>query len=95
MSGRDETKEYKIMMTNRRNILIEGVQNVETFDEEEIIMDTRMGVLVLKGQNLHVVQLNLEEEVLIADGLCKSIEFSEDRKGIKGKGMGFIQRILK
>lgn len=95
MNGREDTKEYKIVMTNRRNILIEGVQNVETFDDKEIVLETRMGVLVLKGQDLHIVQLNLEDEVFMAEGLCKSFDFTDEKRGIKGKSKGFIERLLK
>ncbi len=97
MSGRDESREYKIVMTNRKNIVIEGVENVESFDDEEILLETRMGFLVLKGQNLHIIQLNLEEGSLVVEGLCKSLNFAEDKeaKGIKGKGKGILQRILR
>lgn len=95
MTGRDDFTQYKIVMTNRKNLLVEGVQNVESFDDEEIILDTKMGTLVLKGENLHVVQLNLEDGTFIVEGHCKSLDFSEEKKGIKGKGKGFIERILK
>lgn len=97
MTGRDETKEYKIMMTNRSNAVIEGVENVESFDENEIILETKMGLLVLKGQNLHIVQLNLDEGTLAVEGHCKTLDFTDEKnaRGIKGKGKGFIQRILK
>ncbi len=97
MNGRDDLKEYKIVMTNRKNAVIEGVENVESFDDEEILLETKMGFLVLRGQNLHIVQLNLEEGSLTVEGLCKSLDFVEEKnaKGIKGRGKGIIQRILR
>lgn len=95
MTLKDEFNQYKLVMTNRKNLLVEGVQNVESFDDEEIILDTKMGTLVLKGENLHVVQLNLENGTFIVEGLCKSLDFSEEKRGIKGKGKGFIERILR
>ena len=96
MSGGVE-KEYKISMINRKNVIIEGVENVETFDDEEIIMETNMGLLLLKGQNLHIVQLNLEEGTMIVEGYCKSLDYTDDKsaKGFKDKGKGFLQRILR
>ncbi|MHB9093250.1 MAG: sporulation protein YabP [Eubacteriales bacterium] len=97
MTGRDESKEYKIIMTNRENAVIEGVENVESFDDREILLETKMGLLVLKGQNLHIIQLNLDEGTLVVEGHCKTLDFMDDKsaKGIKGKGKGIIQRILK
>lgn len=95
MVGPENSKEYKIIMTDRKNVLVEGVENVECFDDGEIILETKMGVLVLKGQNLHVVKLNLDDGIFIAEGHCKTLDFSDEKKGIKGKGKGFIQRILR
>lgn len=95
MTIKDEFNQYKLIMTNRKNLVVEGVQNVESFDDQEIVLDTKMGTLILKGENLHVVQLNLENGIFIAEGLCRSLDFSEEKKGIKGKGKGFIERILK
>lgn len=95
MAGKEDFNQYKILMTNRKNLLVEGVLNVESFDDAEIILDTKMGTLVLKGEGLHVVQLNLEEGTLIVEGHCRSLDFSEDKKGFKGKGKGFIERILR
>lgn len=93
----ENQKEYKISMVNRKNLVVEGVQNVETFDDEEIILDTKMGLLILKGENLHIVQLNLEEGTMIVEGHCKSLDFTEDKnvKGFKDKGKGLLQRILR
>lgn len=95
MTLKDEINQYKLVMTNRKNLIVEGVQNVESFDDEEIILDTKMGTLILKGENLHVVQLNLENGTFIVEGLCRSLDFSDEKKGIKGKSKGFIERILK
>ncbi len=97
MTGREDLPEYKIIMTNRKHAVIEGVENVESFDDQEILLETKMGLLVLKGQDLHIVQLNLDEGILVIEGHCKSIDFAEDKnaKGLKNKGKGIIQRILR
>ncbi|WP_418791342.1 sporulation protein YabP [Phosphitispora sp. TUW77] len=93
----DQEGQYKIIMTNRETVLIEGVENVESFDEEEILLETKMGLLILKGQGMHVVQLNLENGVLLVNGYCKSLEFSDEKntRGFKNKSKGFLHRILK
>ncbi len=97
MIDQDQAREYKIIMTNRETALIEGVENVESFDEEEILLETKMGLLILKGQGMHVVQLNLENGVLMVEGYCKSLEFSDEKntRGIRNKSKGLLQRILK
>jgi len=88
---------YQIIMTNREHVVIEGVEHVASFDEEEIILETKMGLLLLKGENLHIIQLNLEEGNLVVEGLCKAIDFSEDKavKGFRGKSKNLLNRLLK
>lgn len=90
-------KQYKILMTNRESIVVEGVENVETFDDKEIVLETKQGVLILKGDDLHIIQLNLSEGTLTAEGYCKSLDFVEERKarGLKNKGKGLVDRILR
>jgi sporulation protein YabP len=89
----DGTREYRIVMTNRKNITVEGVENVESFDDEE----TKQGLLILKGDNLHIIQLNLGEGTLMVEGFCKSLDFSEEKsaKGFKNRGKGLMERILR
>lgn len=88
---------YQIIMTNREHIVVEGVEHVASFDEEEIVLETKLGLLVLKGENLHIIQLNLEEGNLIVEGLCKAVDFTDDKaaRGLRGKGKSFINRLLK
>lgn len=94
---REMSGEYKLILTNRKCLYIEGVEHVANFSEEEISLDTKMGCLVLKGEGLDITQLNLEDGNLEVEGLFKSIDFSGDRsaKGIKNKSKGLIERILK
>jgi sporulation protein YabP len=88
---------YQIIMTNREHIVIEGVEHVASFDEEEIILETKMGILLLKGENLHIVQLNLEDGNLIVEGHCKAIDFTDEKavRGLRGKSKSFLNRLLK
>lgn len=88
---------YQIIMTNREHVVIEGVEHVASFDEEEIVLETKMGLLLLKGQNLHITQLNLEEGNLIVEGLLKSVDFTEEKtaRGVRGRGKSFLNRLLK
>lgn len=92
-----DAKDYKITITSRKNASIEGVENVESFDDEQIVMNTKMGLLVMKGQNLHIVQLDLEKGILFAEGFCRTLEFADEKsaKGMKTTGKSIWQRILR
>jgi len=84
----------KLALVDRKSLDLEGVLNVDSFDEREIILDTNMGKLFLKGEGLHVVKLNLEEGTLSMQGFVSSIEYKEG-KTAKGKGKSLLKRIMK
>ncbi|WP_066634318.1 sporulation protein YabP [Desulfolucanica intricata] len=87
----------RILLTDRKHLALEGVQHVGSFDEREICLDTNMGFLLLKGEDLHITQLNLDSGRLVVEGYISSMEFQDGRsaKGMKAKGKGVLSRILK
>jgi sporulation protein YabP len=84
----------KMILTDRKHLVLEGVQQVGSFDEKAISLDTNLGFLQLKGEDLHITHLNLDEGNLIVEGFISSIEFLEVRSA-KGKGKGVLSRLLK
>ncbi|ADG81076.1 sporulation protein YabP [Thermincola ferriacetica] len=92
----DRGTKYQMTMINREQLVVEGVEHVASFDEEEIVLDTKMGQLLLKGQNLHITQLNLDEGRLEVAGLIKSVDYDEEKAGrSRGWSKGLLDRILK
>lgn len=76
---------------HQRNLLdLEGVIEVEHFDELSVVVDTTLGELTVHGQNLHVRQLNLEDSVLSIEGRIDSLMYRESRKH-----EGLFRRILR
>lgn len=76
---------HSIVMERRENISITGVNDVISFDEETIIVDTEMGVLILRGNGLHVSKLNLENGLLEVDGEIFNLTYEEEGSGGRGK----------
>lgn len=52
---------HKILLTEREVMSVTGVEDVISFDEKQVILDTNRGRLVIKGDSLHVKRLNLEK----------------------------------
>jgi hypothetical protein len=44
-----------IMLENREKMSISGVIDVESFNDECIIVDTELGVLIIRGEDLHII----------------------------------------
>lgn len=86
---------HKVMLTDRKFLLVEGVRHVESFDENEITLDTTMGFLTLKGEGLHITQLDLQKGNLTAEGFFASFLFQEDKGRGRAKGKNVLKRLLK
>jgi sporulation protein YabP len=79
-----EDNKNKIILTDRKSLVLEGVLLVESFDEQKIILETNMGLLVLKGEGLNITHLDLINGILNAEGFFSEIQFQKD-KGLKRK----------
>ncbi|MCL2397763.1 MAG: sporulation protein YabP [Defluviitaleaceae bacterium] len=68
---------HRLVVDQRESVAITGVLDVVSFDEEQVVCDTDMGVLVLRGANLHVSSLNLDSGSLDIFGEVASINYEE------------------
>jgi len=74
---------------------LSGVKNVNTFDEEEIILETELGFLCILGQGLHISMLNLEQGKVAVEGTVNSVEYKQQGSDFKTKGKNILNRLLK
>ncbi len=67
-----------IIVESRERISVSGVNDVEAFDENSIMLSTELGNLVIKGQDLRIGKLNLDSGEVLAEGSFESFEYSEE-----------------
>jgi sporulation protein YabP len=79
------TKSHKITLTNRKSGSFTGVLDVISFDIGEVLLETELGMLHIKGKDLHVNRLNLEKGEVVIEGLIEAFHYSPVPIGIKGK----------
>lgn len=75
---------HNIIMQNRERLSVSGVQDVENFDDREIVLYTTCGKLVIRGDGLHIERLTLEEGDLTVEGAVDSLEYSGEMRGRSG-----------
>ncbi|MFZ5642733.1 MAG: sporulation protein YabP [Bacillota bacterium] len=90
----DQRTNQKLTLVDRKQLELEGVRHVGSFDEREIILDTNMGALFLKGEGLHISKLNLDEGTLSVEGYINSLEY-KDSKSARGRGKNMLSRIMR
>ena len=59
---------HKVTMTNRRTCTVNGVNDVLSFDLREILLETEQGMLMIRGNELHVNRLTLDKGEVDIDG---------------------------
>ena len=76
--------EHKISLKEREELFINGVEDVENFSDEEILADTVMGRLFIKGKELKIAKLSTEAKELLVFGNVSKLEYSpkKEKKGI-------------
>lgn len=85
---------HKVAMTNRRNCAIGGVNDVLSFDIHEILLETEQGMLMIKGDELHVSRLTLEKGEVDIDGRIDSLTYS-DAGSVGRKGESLLTRLFR
>ncbi|PKM95259.1 MAG: sporulation protein YabP [Firmicutes bacterium HGW-Firmicutes-1] len=84
---------HRIVVTNRDEMSITGVSDVVSFDETLVVVETDMGMLEIKGEALHVNQLNLENGEMSLTGDIGGIEY-DDKTAYKRGGKSIISRLF-
>lgn len=85
---------HKLVIHNREVIDVTGVLHVDSFDDEEVILETEQGLLAIRGENLHIKQLNLEKGELAIEGLILELAYSDDKR-FRDRGKGLFERLFK
>lgn len=84
-------QKHTILMDERNKISLTGILDVFAFDEENIVTETELGMLTIRGGNLHVNKLNLEKGELEVDGELDSIAYSQPGGYDKSKNSIFAR----
>jgi len=89
---KDEMTGHKLWLTGRNSGSVTGVKDVISFDLEQIILDTQMGILTIKGHELHVKTVNLDKGQVDMEGTVDSMVYA-DSKAMKKQS--FVGRLFK
>lgn len=83
---------HSLLIDDRQRITITDVEDVASFNEQSIVISSRSGAIIVKGENLHVLKLDLEEGKIVIEGIINSATYTE-KKGKKEKS--FWSKIFK
>ena len=82
--------EHRVLLEGREELVISGVEEVESFDESAILLTTAQGGLEIQGEGLHIEKLSLDGGDLKVEGTIDSLTY----EAAAPKG-GFLSRLLR
>ena len=77
------TSTHDIKISDRSQIYMTGIKKITSFDNEEFLMDTNLGILLLKGEGLELVKLDTHDGDVSIKGKVNSIAYAESRESGK------------
>ena len=85
---------HGITLAERKNIVITGVKKIESFDNEEFLMDTTLGFLCIKGSELEIIKLDTYQGNVSIKGKIDSLSYTDN--GItKSREESFLGKLFK
>lgn len=85
-------KSHNIIMENRKTLSVSGIDDVDSFDENTVVMFTDMGVLTVKGEDLHINKLSVDNGELSVEGDIYSLNYSDEEMKKSG---GLLSKLFK
>ena len=79
-----------LVLENREKLSISGVLDVLSFDDQVVIVETELGLLNVKGENLRINKLSLDTSEVIVEGDVYSLFYSEKSSDKKSSLIGKI-----
>lgn len=81
-----------IILEGRRKLSVSGVEDIDSFDENSAVIFTTMGLIEVKGSDIHMNKLNLESGEIVLEGEFDSVIYPDENAGKQKKK--FFSRLL-
>ncbi len=75
---------HNVILEDRKRLMLTGVLEVESFDEESVILSTELGGLTIRGSGLHISKFNVENGEISMDGNVFALVYTTDHKSSAG-----------
>ncbi len=85
---------HSITMVERKTFVTSGVKKIENFDDSQFLIDTVMGFLLVKGENLELIKLDTLQGTISIKGLINSLNYLDDSSK-KEKDNSIFNRLFK
>lgn len=82
-----------LILENRNKLSISGVLDVLSFDDQIVILETDLGMLTVKGEDIKINKLSIDTSDVIIEGNINSLSYNQ--KDLNRKSEGLLSKIFK
>lgn len=85
---------HSISITDRKSIIISGVKKIDSFDNEEFLLETTMGYIIINGNDLEIMKLDTNQGNVAIKGKLNNFSYMENSKKVE-KEESFFSKLFK
>ncbi len=85
---------HGISLVERKNLMVTGVKKIDNFDTEQFLLETVMGFILVKGEDLELIKLDTVQGHVSIRGLITGINYLEENSK-KTKESSLFNRLFK
>lgn len=74
----NERQINNLILEDRKRLSISGVNDVDTFDEQRVLLHTQLGLLEIRGEGMHIDLLDVESGEITMNGLIHALMYQAD-----------------
>ena len=86
---------HRIEILQRETVRLQGVIHVESFDDEQIFLETDAGMVTITGEEFHITSLDLDRGLMVVEGMVVALEYSPVDRQKRLKEKGIWQRLFR
>ena len=84
---------HELKMVDRNQVLFSGIKKINSFDNEEFLMESTLGIILLKGENLEIIKLDTHDGNVKIKGKINSIAYLDEKN--KSKEESILAKLFK
>ena len=88
------TRKHIVNIVDREKLSVTGVIDVFSFDEGAIELETNEGYIEIKGEQLHIVKMNIDDGDMIVEGMVTELIYHDTQGTAKKKG-SIVSKLFK
>lgn len=88
-----EFNSHELRLTDRQEIYLTGIKKITSFDAEEFLLESTMGIILIKGSNLEIMKLDTHDGNVKIKGKINGFNYLDSKE--KTKEESIISKLFK